>query len=137
MMLNNGNYVEEAKNAILSIQKKYGKTTLNEITSTKIRSILSMTAAIYNDVITLQEDELNDDICGQIQYLKLRIIYEVGRDKDSNNKSKVHPMIVFIDETKILQHLEEVGKSKSQYIIFSRYMEALVAYRKYYGDRDK
>lgn len=42
-----------------------------------------------------------------------------------------------IEEADILQHLKEINGSRKQYILFSHYMEALVAYRKFYGGKDE
>ena len=75
-----------------------------------------------------QSDKLNAEIIGRINYMKIRFIYEAGREP------KVKKLV---DKAKILEHLEEIKGSRDQYILFSRYMEALVAYRKFYGGRDE
>ena len=71
---------------------------------------------------------MNAEIIGRINYMKIRFIYEAGREP------KVKKLV---DKAKILEHLEEIKGSRDQYILFSRYMEALVAYRKFYGGRDE
>ena len=38
---------------------------------------------------------------------------------------------------KAFELLNEIGNSRSNYILFSRYMEALVAFRKFYGGKDE
>ena len=43
----------------------------------------------------------------------------------------------FIDKTNILVLLKEVGKTKHNYILFSKYMEALIAFHKYYGGKEQ
>ena len=42
-----------------------------------------------------------------------------------------------MEEADILSHLDEINGSRKQYILFSHYMEALVAYRKFYGGKDE
>ena len=42
-----------------------------------------------------------------------------------------------VEKASLLEHLEEIGNSRTQYLLFSRYMEALVAYRKFYGGHDE
>lgn len=127
--LTNDNYVDVAEEVI--------KVFLNEeeiVTTTQLRNLLAMISDIYNDALnndsTLedgQNDTLVEEITSRINYLKLKFVYESGRDK------KVRALI---NESSILQHLKDVGKSKKNFILFSRYMEALVAYRKYYfGDK--
>ncbi len=130
MKLTEENYVETAEKAIKEIcakKNKMGKP-IPPVTTSKIRNLLAMTAAIYNDVIVCQSDKLSDDIVGRINYLKIRFVYEAGREP------KVKTLV---ENAQLLEHLKEVGNSRSQYILFSRYMEALVAYRKFYGGHDE
>ena len=73
-------------------------------------------------------DELSKDVCARINYLKVRLVYESGRDE----KVKV-----FVEKAHLLQLLESVKGNKRAYLLFSRYMEALVAYHRFYGGRDE
>mgnify|MGYP002771716097 FL=1 len=130
MKLTEENYVETAENAMKEIcaqKNKMGKP-IPPVTTSKIRNLLAMTAAIYNDVIVCQSDKLSEEIVGRINYLKIRFVYEAGREP----KVKI-----LVEKAQLLEHLKEVGNSRSQYILFSRYMEALVAYRKFYGGHDE
>ena len=124
------NYVAFAEEAILDLVEKsrtpQGK--VNMVTTSKIRNLLSMTADIYNDVIASMEETLDADVTGRIAYLRVRFVYEVGRDpKQVKN---------FVDSAQILDHLNDIGNSRKKYILFSRYMEALIAFHKYYGGRE-
>ena len=65
---------------------------------------------------------------GRINYLKIRFVYEAGREP------KVKTLVT---KAEILQHIDEIKDSRKQYILFSRYMEALVAYRKFLGGHDE
>ena len=60
--------------------------------------------------------------------MKIRFVYEAGREP------KVKELV---EKASLLEHLEEIGNSRTQYLLFSRYMEALVAYRKFYGGHDE
>ena len=42
----------------------------------------------------------------------------------------------FVEEADILKCIDEIGNSKSRYLLFNRYMEALIAYHKFYGGKD-
>ena len=135
MRINENNYVDKAEEAIKSLveeskQKCRGK--VNIVTTSKIRNLLAMTADIYNQVLVCQEEVLSDDICGRIEYLRVRFMYEYGRDDSKERKVKN-----FIDKTNILVLLKEVGKTKHNYILFSKYMEALIAFHKYYGGKEQ
>ena len=75
-----------------------------------------------------KEEKLNDEICGRIEYLRIRFIYECGREP----KVKA-----FVKQAEILEILKEINKSKQNYLLFSRYMEALIAFHKYYGGKEQ
>lgn len=124
------NYVEIAEGVIKNLCKDTDKkgNQVNLVTTSKIRNLLSMTSEIYNEVINSQEEKLSSDIVERINYLKIRFIYESGRE----------PLVrKLVEEAKILEIISAIKGSRKNYILFSRYMEALVAYRKFYGKRDE
>lgn len=126
MKLTEENYVEIAEQVIKKLHEEKNKKgqTMEVVTTSKIRNLLSMTANIYNDVVNTKSEHLSNEMIGRINYLKLRFVYEAGRE----------PKVKRLVETaQILQCLDAIKGSRSQYILFSRYMEALVAYRKFYG----
>ena len=130
--INQTNYVDKAEKAIRSLrdkaeQQRRGRGELKIVTTSKIRNLLAMTADIYNQVMICQNDKLNDDLKGRIEYLRVRFMYECGREVLVKN---------FVEEADILSILKEINGSKKNYILFSRYMEALIAFHKYYGGKD-
>ena len=42
-----------------------------------------------------------------------------------------------INESKILNKIDQIGTSKKKFIEMERYMEALVAYHRFYGGKDE
>ena len=130
MKLDENNYSDMAEQAIkeLSVKKDNKGKPIPIVTTSKIRNLLAMTTDIYNDVMEIRGEKLSGDIIGRINYLKIRFVYEAGRDDSVKN---------LVMAAKIREHLEEIKDSKKQFILFSRYMEALVAYRKFYGGRDE
>lgn len=125
MKLTEENYVEIAEKVIKKLheEKNQKGQLIGIVTTSKIRNLLSMTANIYNDVVNTKSEHLSNEVIGRINYLKLRFVYEAGRE----------PKVKRLVETaQILQCLDAIKGSRSQYILFSRYMEALVAYRKFY-----
>ena len=130
--INETNYVDKAEKAIRSLrdkaeQQRRGRGELKIVTTSKIRNLLAMTADIYNQVMICQNDKLNDDLKGRIEYLRVRFMYECGREVLVKN---------FVEEADILSILKEINGSKKNYILFSRYMEALISFHKYYGGKD-
>ena len=130
MRLNEENYVDLAEEAIRKLCKKTDRSgrAISIVTTSKIRNLLAMTADIYNDALNEKGEGLSGDIVARINYLKVRFVYEAGREPAVKN---------LVEEAEILEHLDEVKGNKSRYLLFSRYMEALVAYRKFYGGRDE
>ena len=128
MILEQNTYVAKAEKAINECRKvtnSRGKVEM--ITTSQIRHLLATTADIYNQVMLSMNDVLSEEITGRIAYLKIRFIYEMGRDSK---------MKTFAQQAEILKAIDEIGNSKQKYILFSRYMEALVAYDKFYGGKD-
>ena len=130
MKLTDENYVQMAEKAmkeLCAMRDKKGKE-IKPVTTSKIRNLLAMTASIYNDVVMSQSEKLSSEIVGRINYMKIRFIYEAGREPRVKD---------LVEKACLLEHISEIGSSRSQYILFSRYMEALVAYRKYSGIKDE
>ena len=46
-------------------------------------------------------------------------------------------MAEMIKESKILNKIDKIGTSKKKFIEMERYMEALVAYHRFYGGKDE
>lgn len=122
------NYVDEAEKVIKSLQTRNKKGDLVIfLTTSKIRNLLSMAADIYNVVLIQSQDKLDNETKARIDYLRVRFLYESGRDRDVKN---------FVEKAKIVENLKSFGGTKKEYILFYRYMEALVAYHKYLGGKD-
>ena len=129
MKLTEENYVKEAETAIKELCERTEKGNKAElVTTSKIRNLLAMTADIYNEVVNSPQETLSAEIKGQINYMKIHFIYSAGREANVKD---------LLEQAHILSHIDEIGDSRKQYILFSRYMEALVAYRKFYGGYDE
>ncbi len=126
VVINSSNYVETAEKVIKSIERNdKGKILLS---TSKIRNILSMISGLYNDVVMLREDKLSAEFVSRIKYIKMRFAYEAGREKTVKD---------FIDKAQIFKIMDSINDSTDDLILFCNYMEALVAYHKFYGGSDK
>ena len=130
MRINENNYVDKAEEAIKSLveeskQKCRGK--VNIVTTSKIRNLLAMTADIYNQVLTYTSEKLDDEICGRIEYLRVRYIYEAGREP------RVKDLVI---QGELLEIMKEIQGSKKNYILYYHYMEALVAFKRFWNKND-
>lgn len=129
MRVNEQNYVDEAERVILSLKNKKDKKQrpVAVVTTSKLRNLLSMASDIYNEVVNQGEERLSEDICSRIEYLRVRFLYEAGREDSVKN---------LVNEAGLIDVLKEIHGSRKNYILFSRYMEALVAFRKFYVEKD-
>ena len=123
--INEQNYVDEAEKAILSLKDKNGKNMLPSMS--KLRNILNLTADIYNDIRFWQDEKLSTEICGRIDYLRVRLIYEAGREPNVRK---------LVERAKLIDILKDIKGSKKNYFLFYRYMEALVAFHKFNGGKE-
>lgn len=123
--LTNLNYVTLGEKVIQSLIKK-DKRGIEKIslTTSKIRNILSLVTNIYNEVIHSTGEILSMEMQGEVQYLKLRIIYEAGREPSVKE---------FVKNAELIEHIDNIKDKKDYLLLFCKYMEAIVAYRKYYG----
>lgn len=129
MKINAQNYVDSAEQVIIKLSKKVDRNgrTVQMVTTSKIRNLLAMISDIYNEIMNQNQKELSEEICAKIEYLRVRFIYESGRE------TKVKDLVM---EADILDILKNIGKDRDKFILFNRYMEALVAFHKYYGGKD-
>ena len=119
------NYVEIAEGVIKNLNRDKGNKLL--LTTSKIRNILAMVSELYNDAQRLRAETLSDELIGRVQYLKMRVAYEAGRDDVVRD---------FVEMAQLLGEIDRVGRKKERLILFCHYMEALVAYHKFLGGRD-
>lgn len=122
MKINEENYVDKAEEVICRLRDEKSM-----VTTSKLRNLLAMSMDIYNEAVNQSTDKLSKEICSRIEYLRVRFLYEAGRE-DTVKK--------LVDQAGITGILKEIKGSKEKYILFNRYMEALVAFHKYYGGRD-
>lgn len=124
MVLDENTFVDKAEKSILNLinsseKDKWGNSKI--VTNSKIRNLLAMTADIYNEVL-ISNEKLSSDVNARIDYLRVRFIYECGRDQMVKD---------FVEEADILTALKEINGSRKNFILFQHYMEALVAFHKY------
>lgn len=95
--------------------------------TSKIRNILALISDIYNDVMLEQGNALSDNYISRVQYIKMRIAYEAGRENDVKK---------FVNEAGLIYNINKIGNDKQKLILFCHYVEALVAYHRFYGGDD-
>ena len=129
MQINENNYVDKAEEIITRLSKKTDRrgNLIAMVTTSKIRNLLSMAADIYNQVLACKDNELPTELVSRIDYLRVRFIYECGRDEKTKD---------LIDAADLLSILKQIDGNKNNYILFYHYMEALVAFKRYMNRND-
>lgn len=126
-IINEGNYSDVAQKVIKTLLQPNKNGRINIISTSQLRNILAMSADIYNQVVPLEKD-LTDEINSRIEYLRVRYFYEAGRERLVKD---------FMRKSQIPEILREINGEKKNFILFNHYLEALVAFRKYYGGKDE
>lgn len=121
-VLTKENFVDQAEEVMENLHQKNTR-----LTTSKIRNLLSMVSELYNDIRREQAEKLDENWVGRIQYVRMHFAYESGRDTDVKE---------FIREADLMRIMKDIGASREKLILFCHYMEALVAYHRFYGGKD-
>lgn len=129
--------VEEAEKAIKSLRKlrptrKDPNRLVIELTTSQIRKFLTAVNSLKNKIDVykinhLNEDVLSDDLVMEVKFLRVNILYQAKREKAVED---------FIKKANIEERINEIDNSIAKFNEFYKYVEALVAFHKYYGGRD-
>lgn len=116
-------YVKQAEDII---KNKISRNKGNKINlkTNQIRIILDLINEVYIPVKNAKSKELNEDVKSKLQYIKMKIAYQAGREKD---------VMDFVNKSNIMKYIDEV-KTKDDLVLLAHYTEALVAYHKFYGE---
>ncbi len=129
MQVNDQNYVDMAEKVIIRLKNKKDRKGRNipMVTTSKLRNLLTMTADIHNEVMSQTEEKLEGRITSRIEYLRVRFLYEAGREDSVRD---------LVEEAEIIPFLKGINGNRENYLLFSKYMEALVAFHKYHDGRE-
>ena len=112
-------YVDFAENLM--------RTNTRNITTSKLRNILSLLMDAYNTESLRTADTITEEDAVRLQMARIRLAYECGRD----NKTKQ-----FVEAANLLPWLKEIGTSRDKLLHYVHYVEALVAYHRFFGGRE-
>ena len=103
------------------------------ITKSQIRKFLAAVNALTNkvDVYRAQNPgaaELSPAHASAVKYLKVQLVYQAAREP-----KKVQP---FVETARLKERIDAIGTDLRAYEDFAHYVEALVAYHKFYGGED-
>lgn len=124
------NFADEAEKAIKRLETQTEDNDLRKsVTTSQIRNMLSKINELGEQARSKSEEKLTDKEISKLQYIKMRIAYDAGRDRDEKVKK-------FVKEAKILELISDIKDSREKLDIFYSYFESLVAYHRFYGGKD-
>ena len=127
---------EVIKKLVYTAHGKNGDYQKIDLTTGQIRKFLTAVNALTNKVEVYKaqnenHEKLPENLVMEVKYLKVKIAYQAGRDTSRNSVVKT-----FLEDAKLFERIEKIGDSLKAYEEFARYIEALVAYHKFYGGKD-
>ncbi len=121
----------KAEDVIKSLLNKDNKL---DLTTGQIRKFLTAVNSLTSKIEVYKAqnekfEKLPENLEMEIKYLKVKIAYQAGRDKNKIVKK-------FVEKAELFERIAKIGNSLAEYENFARYIEALVAYHKFYGGKD-
>ena len=123
-------YVDEAERIMSNLMSQPKK-----VTTSKIRGLLSLVTEIFNVENLRTEEALLPESVVKINLMRVRVAYEYGRDT-GESVGKDNPMKDFISQSHLLEYLKGISTDRADLIRFAHYMEALVAFHRYFGGKE-
>ena len=118
-------YVNEAEAVIQEMKQTNVRESRDTLTMSQLRNLSSLTSNIYDEVQNNDVSQVSD----KLAYLRVQFVYQSGRN------AAIKRLVELADILGILKTIQ-AKNDRSTIIRFCRYMEALVAYFKYYGGQD-
>ena len=134
------NIVDKAELAIKSIRKPNKKNhdkLVLELKTNQIRKILTAVNILKNKVdiykiANPQAKKLDEELQMEIEFLRVNITYQIGREKGKENLVRE-----FVEKADLLNMVKDIDGDIKAFEKFCKYVEALVAFHKFYGGQDK
>ncbi len=123
-MLEENQIVDQAQKVMENLSRN------NMVTTSQIRRFLTAVNAVTEKVnfYKMEKNENHDrlppELQAQVKYLKVKLAYQIGR----------HTTVKYFEkEAKLMEEIDDIKGSIQEYEKFAHYVEALVAFHKFYG----
>lgn len=120
------------------VMKDLSKEQRTMVTTSQIRKFLTAVNTVTEKINVWKLSDGKDtkklppELQAQVQYLKVKLAYQIGRSASKRG----NPVETFANKAGLMACIDDIGDSTAEYEKFAHYIEALVAYHKYYGGRD-
>ena len=123
----------KAEKIILGLKNDRLLGGTNGLTTNQIRKFLTAVNTLTNKITLYrhqqeQTRELSEDLAKEVRFLKVKLAYQVAR----GNKG----VKLFAEDTQLKEYIDTVGTDLKEYMAFAQFIEALVAYHKFYGEKE-
>lgn len=136
------NYVDRADKVMRALseeaQKSYGSKM---VTTSQIRKFLTAVNRVNGKIDQFKNGNkssasgrIPEDLQMEIKFLKVKLAYQIGRADSGRNRA--NSVKEFADKSGLIGEIDKIGDSLERYENFARYVEALVAFHKFYGGKD-
>lgn len=103
-----------------------------DLKTSQIRKFLAAVTSVTNQIEVwhmkhIDTDVLPDELAAQVKYLKVKLAYQAGR-VDSVKK--------FAKKAELARRIDAIGCDRRKYQDFAHFVEALVAYHRFYGGQE-
>lgn len=103
-----------------------------DLKTSQIRKFLAAVTSVTNQIEVwhmqhIDTDVLPDELAAQVKYLKVKLAYQAGREKSVKQ---------FAEKARLSQRIDAIGCDRRKYQAFAHFVEALVAYHRFYGGQE-
>ena len=123
----------KAEKIILGLKNDRLLGGTNGLTTNQIRKFLTAVNTLTNKITLYrhqqeQTRELSEDLAKEVRFLKVKLAYQVARGNKGVKR--------FAEDTRLKEYIDTVGSDLKEYMAFAQFIEALVAYHKFYGEKE-
>lgn len=123
----------KAEKIILGLKNDRLLGGTNGLTTNQIRKFLTAVNTLTNKITLYrhqqeQTRELSEDLAKEVRFLKVKLAYQVARGNKGVKR--------FAEDTQLKEYIDTVGTDLKEYMAFAQFVEALVAYHKFYGEKE-
>ena len=81
------------------------------------------------EFIEAHDDRLPPELVAEVKFLKVKLMYLAGREKNIVG--------AFVEKSGLIEMIDSIGDSTERFDTFAKYVQALGAFHKFYGGKDK
>lgn len=123
----------KAEKIILGLKNDRLLGGTNGLTTNQIRKFLTAVNTLTNKITLYRHQQeqtraLSEDLAKEVRFLKVKLAYQVARGNKGVKR--------FAEDTRLKAYIDTVGTDLKEYMAFAQFIEALVAYHKFYGEKE-